>query len=54
LIDNQLLLSLQDSIPSEEIENFVKAYHNKPDTLFVCKDEAISEGDRLTLANVFP
>jgi hypothetical protein len=54
LIDNQLLLSLQNAIPSDEIERFVKLYHNKPETLFICKDEAINEGDRLTLANLFP
>jgi hypothetical protein len=47
-------LSLEDSVSDDDIARFVKLYHNDNQIVFVCKDDAISSGSRLTLANYFP
>lgn len=52
--ENSFFLSLEDTISDDDIARFVKRYHNHNQTVFVCKDEAISSGSRLTLANYFP
>ena len=51
--EKSFFLSLEDTVSDDDIARFVKCYHNHNQTVFVCKDDAISSGSRLTLANYF-
>jgi hypothetical protein len=52
--DKSFFLSLEDTVSDDDIARFVKTYHNQNQIVFICKDDAISSGSRLTLANYFP
>ncbi len=51
--ERSFYLSLEDSISDDDIARFVKKHHDNNEIIFVCKDDAISSGSRLTLANYF-
>lgn len=52
--ENSFFLSLEDSVSDDDIARFVKLNHTNNQIVFMCKDDAISSGSRLTLANYFP
>jgi hypothetical protein len=52
--ERSFFLSLEDTLASTSLAEFVKRYHHDNTIVFVCKDDAISASDRLTLAQYFP
>ncbi len=52
--ERHFFLSLEDTLSKDVVADFVKTYHTNNAIIFVCKDDAISAGDRITLAQYFP